>query len=305
MQKLNGIRPFVSCDWGTSHFRLRLLGLATPREIRTDDGAAKLAAADGDRAENFRVTLARGLEKLQAPAELPIFISGMASSSIGWKELPYARLPFALDGGNAVWEQMDDRTFLISGLRSDTDILRGEETEALGLASTLGPDFPSKAVLILPGTHSKHLEVDGASVTGFRTHMTGELFALLSRQSVLRHSTDPTAPFDVTAFIEGVEEAKRQPLPAALFRVRTRHVLDRQMAASNTSFLSGLLIATELAALTRSDRRVIVASGESLRRPYISAAEALGLGARLLSVDAEMLASVGQVVLMERILPGK
>ena len=50
MQKLNGIRPFVSCDWGTSHFRLRLLGHGAPREIRTDEGAAKLAAANGDRA---------------------------------------------------------------------------------------------------------------------------------------------------------------------------------------------------------------------------------------------------------------
>jgi len=305
MQKLNGIRPFVSCDWGTSHFRLRLLGHPTPREIRTDDGAAKLAAANGDRAENFRVTLAHGLEKLQAPAEFPIFISGMASSSIGWKELPYARLPFALDGGNAVWEQMDDRTFLISGLRSDTDILRGEETEVLGLASTLGRDFPAPAVLILPGTHSKHMEVDGGRITGFCTHITGELFAVLSGHSVLRHSTDPAAPFDLAAFVEGVEEAQRQPLPAALFRVRTRHVLDGQRAASNTSFLSGLLIATELAALVRSDRRVILASGESLRRPYTVAAEALGLGARLLTVDAEMLASVGQAVLMERILPEK
>jgi 2-dehydro-3-deoxygalactonokinase len=135
--------------------------------------------------------------------------------------------------------------------------------------------------------------------------MTGELFAALSGHSVLRHSTDPAAPFDLAAFVEGVEEAQRQSLPAALFRVRTRHVLDRQMAASNTSFLSGLLIATELAGLARSDRRVILASGESLRRPYTIAAETLGLGARLLTVDGEMLASVGQAVLMKRILPEK
>src|SRR5262245_7472016 len=268
MQTLSPVRPFVSCDWGTSHFRLRLVGEGIAQEVRTDDGVAKLAASGGDRAENFRVTLARGLERLQAPAEIPILISGMASSSIGWKELPYARLPFALDGGSAVWAPMDDRTYLISGLRSDTDVLRGEETEALGLVSTLGPDFPAAAVCVLPGTHSKHLEVDTGGITGFQTHMTGELFALLSQQSVLRHSTDPGAPFDRAAFVEGVGQAQRQPLPAALFRVRTRHVLDRREVPSNTSFLSGLLIGTELAGLNDSDRTVILASGEPLRTAY-------------------------------------
>ena len=303
MQSLNPTRPFVSCDWGTSHLRLRLAGQG--KEFRTDEGAATLAASGGDRAEKFRTALARGLEKLQAPADLPILISGMASSSIGWKELPYARLPFALDGSGAVWEPLDDRTFLISGLRSDTDILRGEETQVLGLARTLGPDFPSPGVILLPGTHSKHVDTDAGSITTFRTFMTGELFALLSQQSVLRHSTDPAAPFDRAAFVEGVEYAQGQPLPAALFRVRTRQVLDRRETPSNTSFLSGLLIGTELAGLGGSDRIVTVASNEPLRSAYAIAAGALGFGARLRSVDAETLACEGQAVLLERILSGK
>lgn len=38
---------FVSCDWGTSNFRLRLVGGPVIAEVRTDDGAAKLAALGG------------------------------------------------------------------------------------------------------------------------------------------------------------------------------------------------------------------------------------------------------------------
>jgi 2-dehydro-3-deoxygalactonokinase len=304
MQPLNPIPPFVSCDWGTSHFRLRLVGQGEG-EIRTDEGVATLAATGEDRAERFRTTLARGLAKLQAPDNLPIVISGMASSSIGWKELPYARIPFALDGGNAVWHRMDDRTFLISGLRSDSDILRGEETQALGLVHTLGPELPARAVFILPGTHSKHMDAEAGRITDFRTYMTGELFAVLSRNSVLRHSTDPEAPFDRAAFVEGAEQSQRQPLPSALFRVRTRHVLDRQEVPSNTSFLSGLLIGSELAGLCDSNRMVILASTEPLRSAYTITAEALGFGQRLMSIDADSLACVGQSVLLQRILSGK
>ena len=196
---------FVSGDWGTSNFRLRLVDGGVKDEVRTDDGTAKLAAQPGDRAEAFRSVLAKGLERLQAPDSLPVIISGMASSSIGWKELPYAKLPFSLDGRDAVWEKIEGRVHLVSGLRSDIDVLRGEETEALGLVASLGRELPFESVFVLPGTHSKHLEVNPGGIAVFRTFMTGELFDVLARQSVLRHSTDPAAPFDRTAFVLGVE----------------------------------------------------------------------------------------------------
>src|SRR5262245_19902744 len=104
---------FVSGDWGTSNFRLRLVDKTVVREVRTDEGTVKLAAQGGDRAEAFRSTLSRGLEQLKAPASAPVILSGMASSSIGWKELPYAKLPFSLDGRDAVWEKIDGRVYLI------------------------------------------------------------------------------------------------------------------------------------------------------------------------------------------------
>lgn len=295
---------FVSGDWGTSNFRLRLVDGGVKGEVRTDEGTAKLAALPGNRSDAFRAALERGLEKLQAPASFPVIISGMASASIGWKELPYANLPFSLDGRDAVWERIEGRIHLISGLRSATDILRGEETEALGLVSQLGREMPFEAVFILPGTHSKHLDVNPGGISGFRTYMTGELFDVLVRQSVLRHSTDPAAPFDRGSFLEGVEESRRRPLPSALFRVRTRQVLDRKEAPANTSFLSGLLIGAELAALRDSDLPAIVAAGDRLRVSYEAAGEALGFGARLRTVDSEQLSVLGQSILLHRILSG-
>lgn len=79
---------FLSCDWGTTNFRLRWAGGTDDvAEVRTDEGAAKLAAAGGDRAAMFRDTLARGLDQLGAPADMPVVVSGMASSTIGWHEL--------------------------------------------------------------------------------------------------------------------------------------------------------------------------------------------------------------------------
>ncbi len=293
---------FVSCDWGTSSFRLRVVGGTATTEVRTDEGAAKLAALGGDRATAFRETLDRGLLQLGAPDDWPVIISGMASSTIGWRELPYARLPFALEGRDAVWERIDDRVCLISGFRGDTDMLRGEETQAIGLAATLGSELPERVTLVFPGTHSKHLEVNGGVITEVRTFMTGELFDLLVHHSVLRHSTEFEAAFDSVAFAQGVAETRRQPLIAALFRVRTRQVLDRQPAAANTAFLSGLLIGAELLTLAESGLPVIVAAGSAVRNACAAAGEVLGFGSRLRIVDADPLSALGQEVLLHRIL---
>lgn len=293
---------FVSCDWGTSNFRLRLIGGPVSAEVRTDEGAARLAALGGDRAAAFRETLARGLARLGVPDDLPVVISGMASSTIGWRELPYARVPFALDGRDAIWEILEGRIHLISGIRSDTDMARGEETQALGLAAALGSALPERATLVLPGTHSKHLTVDAGAITGVRTFMTGELFDLLVRHSVLRHSTAAAAAFDPAVFAEGVAESRRQPLAAALFRVRTRQVLDGHPAPANTAFLSGLLIGAELGALADSERPVIVAAGEALQIAYTAAAAELGFASRLHMLDAEPLSALGQEALLRRIL---
>jgi len=292
---------FVSCDWGTSNFRLRLVGGPVVAEVRTDDGAAKLAALGGDRAAAFREVLTRGLVQLGAAENLPVVISGMASSTIGWRELSYARLPFALDGKDVVWEHLEGRMFLVSGLRGETDMARGEETQAIGLAAALGSDLPSRVTVVLPGTHSKHFTVEADTITDLRTFMTGELFDLLSRQSVLRHSVDPAAPVDATAFVEGVRELDRAPLTGALFRVRTRQVLDQQAARANASFLSGLLIGAELATLRNRELPVIVAAGGTIRDAYTLAGDALGFGNQLRALDAEPLSAAGQAVILRQI----
>ncbi len=299
-------REFVGCDWGTTHFRLRhVIGREVRGELKTDSGTAPLAARGGDRAALFRETLHAGLAKLGAPAGLPVVVSGMASSTLGWKPLPYARVPFALDGRDVVWDEVEPGVYLVSGLQTDTDVLRGEETEILGAAALLGPSLRFEAVMVLPGTHSKHVDLIPGGVMGFRTFMTGELFDLLARQSVLRHSVTADASLDAIPFVEGVKDAVKLPLSSALFRVRTRQVLDRVGPESNASYLSGLLIGAELAALKSIDASILLCAGERLRGPYRAAAEALGLASRLSMIEAEPLAVLGQSVILERILAGK
>src|SRR5262249_45633458 len=121
------------------------------------------------------------------------------------------------------------------------DVMRGEETQLLGVTE---PDF--SGLVCIPGTHSKWVRIETGSVVEFATYMTGELFAALSKNSVLAHAveTDTSPTADSPAFRAGVAAAKAEPadLTAALFRIRAAQLLGFEQLADGAARLSGLLI---------------------------------------------------------------
>lgn len=299
-------------------------------EVESADGAANLAAQTtaADRPARFGSVLAAALGRLAATYgqpldDLSVVISGMASSSIGWQELPYARLPLALDGQGLVWRELPRpdgfpaaRLVLISGAATARDVLRGEETQALGLFQLAEfAEAKARSLVILPGTHSKHLQIDAGRIDDFRTFMTGELFEVLARHSILRHSVSHDSSLDLlstgellSAFRGGVEQAADLPLSAALFQVRTRQLLDAQTDEANRTFLSGILVGSELAHLRRpefSGYPLLLCAAAPLADCYTTSLEALGIAARLTVVsgsDFQRLTALGQAVFLARLV---
>jgi 2-dehydro-3-deoxygalactonokinase len=293
---------FLSCDWGTTSFRLRWVCRAernVVREIREQAGIKSLydeavrggAKDEADRADVFARFLRAKLEELLAnekrpPHPLPLVISGMASSSVGWRELPYAKTPFPLDGRGLRFQELNwngpdwlGPTYLISGVATEYEMMRGEESEIIGLMSDPSvAALRERCLLILPGTHSKHVWIENRSVVDFRTFMTGELFEVLGRQSLLRASVDLAArnagdslsESDRAAFQEGVLWARERGLVGGLFRVRTRAVLGGRPLAENTWFFSGLLIGSELESVggNAEGRPVILVATRGLSELY-------------------------------------
>jgi 2-dehydro-3-deoxygalactonokinase len=284
---------FLSCDWGTSSFRLRLVSTATNEviaEVQSSDGIKTLRAQDWplwSRPDQFADVMRNKLDLLaekRAFRSLPLIISGMASSTIGWKSLPYAKLPMSIDGSDFHIEHLEweapksvARTLLISGAASDDDIMRGEECQVVGVFNRL-PFKPlaENAVLVLPGTHSKHVFVERQKIVRFRTFMTGELFEVLSRHSILSASMHSNTtrlparrPKEVSVesersagFSDGVKHVREHGLMQSLFKVRTRSVLGNMEDWENSGFLSGLLIGAEVTELVPSFDRPIIVAGE-------------------------------------------
>jgi len=249
-------------------------------------------------------------------AGIPVVMSGMASSSIGMAEVPYATLPFAVDGSQAsIRHFMTQAGFpheilLISGVRSQQDVMRGEETQLTGLIALL--DLPineaGEAIFIFPGTHSKHMYIREGQLLNFETYMTGELFDLMATQSILNASVDSSnlttlARPDINAFRGGVGEAQSATLLNRLFPVRTNQLFDKLTRKQNALYLSGLLIGTELKNLRDKEKaQIVLCSGSNLSRFYTLAMETVGLIKRTVVVPPELIdqaASVGQILLFQ------
>ena len=159
--------------------------------------------------------------------------------------------------------------------------MRGEETQIAGFLA-MEPDFDG--TLCLPGTHTKWVRVAQGQIRHFRTAMTGEMFALLSTQSVLRHSVHGEA-FSDPAFADALEQALSAPdgLLLDLFSIRPSSLLNDTPAEVARARLSGLLIGSELAA-TRDYWRsmpVVIIGDAGLSARYGAALTRAGASARV------------------------
>lgn len=279
---------WVAADWGTS--RLRVWGMRGDEPLWREESDRGMGTLAPDEFEGALRDLLRG-------REAPVVACGMVGARQGWVEAPYAAVPCAPLGAPIqapIREPGALDVRILPGLSqaAPPDVMRGEETQIAGLLAE-EPGFDGVAVL--PGTHTKWARLSAGEVVGFRTAMTGELFALLAERSVLRHSVAADG-HDPEAFAEGLSDALARPesLAVALFGLRAASLLQGTPPAASRARLSGLLVGAELAALKPYwlGQSVAVIADGVLSRAYGEALAAQGLLVRHWGAEALTLAGL-------------
>jgi 2-dehydro-3-deoxygalactonokinase len=283
---------WVALDWGTSH--LRAWAMAGDRMVESARSNRGMGVLTREGFEPALLDLVGGW--LPAQGAMPVIACGMVGSRQGWVEAPYRRAPCPpLDPGGAVIAPAQDprlRVHVVPGLRQDSppDVMRGEETQIAGfIAANPGWD----GVLCLPGTHSKWVQLSAGEVVSFQTFLTGEMFAVLSEHSVLRHSL---AGWDEEGFHHGLDLGLERPerLLARLFSLRAEGLLQGLDPAVARARLSGLLIGAELAAARPYwlGQRVAVIGAHALGQGYATALGRLSVPVTVQDSDALTLAGL-------------
>lgn len=276
---------WIAVDWGTTNLRLWLMGGdGQVIDMRRSDQGMSALSPDG-----FEPVLLDLLADVLRDGDvLPVVACGMVGAKQGWVEAPFTPVPCApatLDR-MIVAPTRDARlqVHILPGVcqMSPADVMRGEETQIQGFVA----DHPHwDGIICLPGTHSKWTHVSAGEVVSFQTFMTGELFALLSNTSLLRHSLSGGG-WDDAAFDAAVEDALTRPqaIAARLFSIRADDLLHGQSHGVARAKVSGWLLGLELAATKAYwlGQDVVLVGAAALCANYQRALSSVGVTARIM-----------------------
>ena len=273
---------FIGLDWGTTSFRAYLV---------QDDGtvAKQVSASEGILAiKDGKFTEALEAQIAGWDISLPVIASGMITSRQGWVEVPYVDCPagpFELAKAIVSRHLASGRKIhFLPGLhlRSATlghDVMRSEEAQVFGSLESGARHF------VTPGTHSKWIDVEKRRIVNFTTYVTGEVFAVLRAHSILGRLMTADDD-DEETFLKGVSKAAADPagLLHNLFSVRSLGLYDEIQGDKIASYMSGLIIGTEIShALMSRDRKAgyVVLASAAIGGRYLRAMRVLGVKAEL------------------------
>ena len=263
---------YLTVDGGTTNTRIYLV-----QNGRVED-SEKLSVGARNGADALKKALRDGINtilernSLEQSAISQILASGMITSEYGLCKLDHTTLPA---GPGELHEAMHGELFpdicpipwrFIRGVKSlgkdlsECDVMRGEETELMGLLDYARED----ALYILPGSHSKHVSIDKSGrITAFKTMMTGEFFAAVMQNTILRDAAD----FDHNRLVEsellhGFEYCREHGVNESLFKTRILRNIFGAEKENCFSFLLGVVLCDEVKAILDAPEQTVVLGGQ-------------------------------------------
>jgi len=234
---------YIAVDWGTTNRRAYLVDGDGGVTSSFADERGLLAVPAGA----FDAEIAEIRQRL---GDRPMLLAGMVGSKGGWHEVPYVPCPAgpAELAKGMLWAKPGCTGIVPGVAQRDAkapDVMRGEEVQLVGaVAAGL---LPKSGLVCHPGTHAKWIAAQDGAIARFRTTMTGELFALLRKHSILAGQLEGEVE-PGPAFRAGVEEGLQGAnLLSRLFGVRAHHALGED-APDDAGYTSGLLIGHDLRA---------------------------------------------------------
>lgn len=315
------MQNLISCDWGTSALRLRIINIDKVTVLAETVSSMGISTAfdlwkqSGKHADErlsfYQSILAEHTRKLEEQLDfslrdVQLIVSGMASSSIGMMELPYKETPIGTDGHDLYIKIIEATDYfrhailLISGVKTLDDAMRGEETQLTGC---LNGNDKDEQLFVFPGTHSKHILVKNGQVIDIKTYMTGEFFDILSKKSILSVSVEEGDGLinsnNRVSFEKGITNSAQSNLLHTGFLVRTNDLFGKSSKQENYYYLSGLLIGTELREVIKKVyKKITLVVNEEIKPFYITALKILGVEESkdsLIAENADMALIKGQL----------
>ena len=286
-------------NWGGTSLRAYCIDKSGKlcADIRRGDGINKLSL---DQQKQHWLEITKGWP------DYPHLICGSAGSNLGWLHTDYVGLPATAKtiAGNIKWQIIKGhRIGIIPGIKAtnplgEPDTMRSEETELIGFMAER--EAAETRIVCLPGTHNKWAQVSGGALTQFFTTLTGEAFHALNNGTVVTRGA--VAPTLGVAFDAGVQLGllPKGTFLQKLYSVRARQIDETLAAADSASFLSGLIIGTDILGAKHNLREalgagVTIIGGQTLSASFARALAIANIEYDLLESDRACIAGFVEI----------
>lgn len=284
---------FIVGDWGSSNIRMFLFDNNKLIDSKRSDKG--ITVIQGNQCELLFKELCS--DWFTDDNNIPITLCGMVGSINGWIETPYLNCPINLKEIHkhlcTVKNQYNFDIKIIPGLcvnkQGNFNIMRGEETQLMGVVSD-----NSYNICIMPGTHCKWVLLDGSTVVDFKTAMIGEMHKLFMEKSLIGAGT-PLQEKNENIFLKGLQCGFDEGnVIFKLFECRAIRVLQKIPPQYASEFLSGLLIGSELNAITNlyglnKNTKICIVGNSNLANRYMKALNHIDLTATIIDGDKAFL----------------
>lgn len=311
------MKRYIAIDGGTTNTRVRLVEDDKIVAVKKINRGAKAGIDDRD---GLKVELRTAISSILAENGLcennivRILASGMITSEFGLYELPHLEAP---TGIKELHDSMKEVSFpeiseipfvFIRGIKCDSDsigefdMMRGEETELMGLIALCG--CAGNAVYVLPGSHSKIVSLDDKGrINRFATMLTGEMLMALSQNTILKDAVDITeSEHNDEYLLKGYGFAKVEGLNKALFKVRILKNAFKRSATEVYSFFLGAILADEIDNIIGTDAKTVIIGGNRrIKSPTVALLESMS-SKSIVTVsddDVERSTAIGAIKIFE------
>ena len=271
---------YITIDSGTTNTRVSLVTGGRIVDSRKFNVGAKKGMENG---QLLRDALRGGIVDILQANEITeeqiecILASGMITSEFGLINLPHITAPAgAKELHESLYrcslQEISKLPFVfVRGIKTTgdaletVDMMRGEETELLG-------SFEGAGMYILPGSHSKIIEVDELGrVVRFKTMLTGEMIAALSQNTILKDAVElRDFAVDEEFLLMGYEYARNHGLNEALFKVRILKNLFGKSPEQIYNFYMGVVLCDEIGQILAGDPVKIVIGGKKQIKAFMA-----------------------------------
>lgn len=266
------MKRYITVDGGTTNTRVYLVEDGEVRDTVKIPVGSNSPGSKAQLTEELRKAISALLSSngLSEGDIIRIIASGMITSEFGIYKLDHTLAPAGIEdlkrGAHEVTLEEISAIpfFFICGVKAlgesafDCNMMRGEETELMGIMKVGDGD----SIYLLPGSHSKIIRVNGdGRIFDFRTTLTGEMIAALTKNTILSTCIDLSASLYTPALLEGYKFTDENGISESLIKTRALQTLMKKDADYLYSFFLGSILHSEIKSIIRMPENNVVIGG--------------------------------------------